>query len=89
MKNMRKCNIQYHVSSPRRLEKNPAEGGIREIKRRWYRVMTKRDVPRRLWDFRLNWVCVIGNITVSSSRYADGRTPIEIMTGKPQISVRI
>ena len=49
--------------------------------------MTKRDVPRRLWDFGLNWVCETGNITVSSSRYADGRTPIEIITGEtPDIS---
>ena len=87
MKNVRKYGIQYHVSSPRRPEQNPAEGGIREIKRRWYRIMTKKDVPRRLWDFGLNWVCETGNITVSSSRYADGRTPIEIITGEtPDIS---
>ena len=34
MKIIRKHNIKYHVSSPRRTEQNPAEGGIRELKRR-------------------------------------------------------
>ena len=87
MKNLRKYNIQYHISSPRRPEQNPAEGGIREIKRRWYRIMTVKDVPRRLWDYGLNWVCETGNITVSGSRYANGRTPIEMITGEtPDIS---
>ena len=41
----------------------------------------KRKVPKRLWDFGLIWICETNNISVSSSRYALGRTPIEIITG--------
>ena len=49
--------------------------------------MMKYDVPRRLYDFALSWVCEIGNITASFSKYANGRTPLEIITGEtPDIS---
>ena len=37
---MRRANIQYHVSAPRRPNENPAEGAIRDIKMRWYRIQS-------------------------------------------------
>ena len=37
-KNMRKYSIKHHVSAPRRPNKNPDEGVIREIKRRFYKI---------------------------------------------------
>ena len=87
MKTLRKLFIKYHVSLPRRPNENPSEGGIRELKKRWYRIMIKKKVPQRLWDFGLVWVCETGNFIVSSSRYADGRSGIEIITGEtPDIS---
>lgn len=56
-------------------------------KKMWYRIMLKKNVHPRLWDFGLVWVCETGNLTVSSSRYAAGRTPIEYVTGDtPDIS---
>ena len=49
--------------------------------------MRKKQVPPRLWDFGIVWICEITNITVLSSRYAAGRTPLEIITGEtPDIS---
>jgi hypothetical protein len=39
---IRRYEIKYHVSAPRRPNENPAEGGIRELKKRWYRIMTKK-----------------------------------------------
>ena len=54
---------------------------------RWYRIMTKNNVPKRLWNFGYIWVYENGNLSVSSSRYANGRTPMEIITGEtPDIS---
>ena len=67
MKTLRKLLIKYHVSSLRQPNENPSEGGIYELKKRWYRIMVKKKVPRRLWDFRLVWVFETGNFTVSSS----------------------
>jgi hypothetical protein len=47
----------------------------------------KKQVPKRLWDYGISWVCETGNITTNSSRYSDNRTPLEIITGEtPDIS---
>ena len=87
MKTIRKHGIKYHLSSPRRPNENPAESSIREIKRRWYRIMVKKSVPKRFWDFGLVWICETNNISVSSSKYANGHTPAELVTGEtPDIS---
>ena len=49
--------------------------------------MNKRKVPERLWDYGIQWVVETANITANCSRYADGRTPLEIITGiTPDIS---
>ena len=87
MKFIREQQIQFHVSGPRRPNENPAESSIREAKRQWYRIMVKRNVPPRLWDYGMVWVCETRSMTVSSTRYANGRTPLEIITGEtPDIS---
>mgnify|MGYP003326537431 FL=1 len=82
MKTIRRAQILYHVSQPYTPRENPAEGSIREIKRRLYRIMHKKNIPWRLWDFILSWICETGNVVVSSSPYANGRTPLEILTGE-------
>lgn len=87
MKGVRFHRIKHKTSGPRRPNENPVESAIREIKRRWYRMMDKKCIPMRLWDYVLVWICETGNLTVSSSKYADGRTPIEMITGEtPDIS---
>lgn len=81
MEVIRRAGIRHHVSGPRRPNQNPTEAAIREVKKRWYRIQHRENVPQRLWDFGITWVCETANVTVSSSRYAHGRTPIEIITG--------
>ena len=50
-------------------------------------MLQRKNVPQRLWDYLLVWICETGNLSVSSSRYANGRTPLEIITGEtPDIS---
>lgn len=84
---IRQHKIDHHVSAPRRPNENPAEGAIREIKKRYYRIQTKYDVPDRLWDYTISYVCETGNITANSSRYSNSRCPLEIITGDtPEIS---
>ena len=84
---LRKMDIPFHISSPRRPNENPAESKIREVKKRWYRIMTKKHVPPRLWDFCFIWICETSNLSVSSFKYAKGRTPLEMITGEtPDIS---
>jgi hypothetical protein len=48
---IRKYEIKYHISGPRRPNENPAEQSIHEVKKRWYRIMLKMKVPARLWDY--------------------------------------
>lgn len=84
---VRKHAIQLHVSTPRRPNENPAEGGIREIKRKFYRYVQKYDIPMRLWDFVLDYTVELMNVTVNGSKYSQGRVPLEIITGiTPDIS---
>ena len=84
---IRRYEIKYHVSGPRRPNENPAEQSIHEVKKRWYRIMLKQKVPARLWDYGFSWVCETENVCANLSKYAEGRTPIEIITGDtPDIS---
>jgi hypothetical protein len=49
--------------------------------------MLKKKVPPRLLDYGFTWVCETDNVCAIMSRYADGRTPLEIITGEtPNIS---
>ena len=87
MKNIRKYEIDWHVSQPRTPKENPAEGSIREVKRRYYQMKEKYDVHDRVWDFLIAYVCERGNVIANGSGYAKGRTPIEGITGNtPDIS---
>lgn len=86
-KAVRDNEIDYHISHPYSPQENPAEGGIREIKRRFYRYMEMYNIPKRLWDYVLDYTLEIMRITVPQSRYAKKRTPIETITGiTPDIS---
>ena len=87
MEAIRRYEIKYHVSGPRRPNENPAEQSIHEIKKRWYRIMLKKKVPPRLWDYGFTWVCETENICANFSKHAHGWTPLEIITGEtPDIS---
>ena len=81
METINRATIDYHISRPYRPEENPAEGGIRELKRRFYRLVVKHGIPERLWDFVLDYVVDTMNITANYSRYSDGRVPLEVITG--------
>ena len=75
------------MSTSRRLKENPSERYIQEVKSKWYKMQAKKNVPDRLWNYGIDYVCETENITVNSSRYYDGRTPLEIITGKtPDLS---
>ena len=81
-KNIRKYAIQPHKTEPYRPNHNFAEGVIREVRKKWFRVMVKKNVPQRLWDYGLMWVCDIQNRTANNSRGLDGRCPLEPITGE-------
>lgn len=82
MANVRKYSIDFRITEPHRPNHNFAEGVIREIRKKWFRIMVRKNVPQRLWDYGLQWVCDIQNCTSNSSRGLDGRCPLERITGE-------
>ena len=87
METIRKYDIDYHISEPYNPRSNPAEGVIREVRKKWFRIMRQENVPRRLWDFGFKWVCEIMCRTSNTVHALGGRTPIEHITGDtPDIS---
>ena len=57
------------------------------MKQRFYRLVIKHGIPMRVWDFVLDYVVDIMNVTVNYSKYSDGRVPLEIITGiTPEIT---
>ena len=67
MKQVRKHDIKYHIAEPDLHNQNPVEGCIREIRRKWYRTMVRRRVPRPLWDYGVVWCSEIMSLTHSSA----------------------
>jgi hypothetical protein len=82
MRNIRQYSIAHKVTEPNRPNHNHAEGVIREVRKKWFRIMMKKKVPARLWDYGFRWVCEIQNRTSNTSRGLNGRCPLEKITGE-------
>ena len=84
---IRKHGMKTKVSEPHRPNQNPAEGVIRELRKKWYRTMFRTNCPRRLWCFGLRYIAQIMQRTASNSGRLEGRTPFETLMGEtPDIS---
>ena len=81
MKNICKYDINYHRPKPDRPNKNPAEGVIRELRRKWFQIMVQKRVPRRLWDYGSCHACKVMQHTASHLGRLNCRTPVEFVTG--------
>ena len=62
---LRKYDIKSKVAEPDRHDQNPAEGVIRDIRKRWYRQIFKTNCPRRIWNYGVPYVCAIMQMTDS------------------------
>ena len=56
MKEFRRQGIDYHSIEPDLHNQNLVEGVIREVRRKLYRSMVKKRVPRQLWGYGVSWV---------------------------------
>ena len=87
MKQIRQHGIDYHVSEADLHNQNPAEGVIGELRRKWYRIMVKKRIPRQLWDYGLRWISEISSLTYTTAGSLGGTIPLEQVTGEtPDIS---
>ena len=81
MKNIRKYDINYHISEPDRPNQNIAEVVIRELRRKSFRMMVQKHVPRKIWDYSYCHACKVMQHTASHSGRLNVRTPVEFVTG--------
>jgi hypothetical protein len=82
MKRVRDYGIDYHLIEPHRPQQNRVETVIREVKKRWFRQMVKRSVPKQIWDYGIIWACEIMSLTSNNTFNLEGRTPMEQITGE-------
>ena len=82
MSQVRKHNIDYHTSEAALHNQNPVEGCIRELRRKWYRIMIRQRVPEPFWDYGLRWVSETSSMTFTSAGSLNGNIPITQVTGE-------
>ena len=83
MSQVRKHGIDYHIAEPDLHNQNPAEGCIREIRRRWYRIMVQKQVPEPFWDYGMRWVSETSSMTYTTAGcLSEGTIPITDVTGE-------
>ncbi len=82
VKQCRKHDITLIRTEPERSNQNPAEGVIREIRKRWFRTMIRKRVPRRLWDYGLRWTTQVMQRTSTEAGGLRGACPLEQVTGE-------
>ena len=85
MKEIRKHFIDYHIAEEDRHNQSPAEGVIREIRKKWYRTMIRRRVPQELWDYGISWCSETSSLTYSNTRgFNFSGIPRESVTGETE-----
>ena len=82
MKQVRRHDIDYHISEADLHNQNPVEGVIREFRRKLYRVIIRKRVPEALWDYGLIWISETMSITHTSAGGLNGCIPITQVTGE-------
>ena len=50
MKTVRRYNTDFQIYETDLNNQNPAEGEIRELRKKWFRTMIRTKCPKQLWD---------------------------------------
>jgi len=80
---VRKNQIRHHAAEAGMHNQSPAEGVVREVRRRWYRVMFAKKVPSVLWDYGVRWVCeTMSRTHLMSHRVDGGGVPLQSIVGE-------
>ena len=80
---VRKHGIYHHPGEANMHNQSPAEGVVREVKKRWYRIMFQKRVPKMFWDYGMRWVGETMSRTHCRSHKADGGgVPLQKIVGE-------
>jgi hypothetical protein len=55
---------------------------VREVRRKWYRAVFAKPIPRKLWDYVFRWSSEVLQMTHVRSHRVDGGVPLEDVTGE-------
>jgi hypothetical protein len=77
-----KHDIITRCSEPNLHNQSPAEGVVREVRRKWFRVMFRKRVPKIFWDYGIVWVCETMSRTYLQNQRVDGGVPLTKVTGE-------
>ena len=87
MKCFRRNHLLLTRTNLERSNQNPAEGVIREVQRQWFQTMTRKRVPRNLWDYGVQWTTEVIQMTSTQSGGLRGICTLQDVTGEtPYIS---
>jgi hypothetical protein len=82
MSHVQKHNIKLKITEANRPNQSPAEGVVREVRRKWYRAVFAKQIPRKLWDYVFRWSSEVLRMTHVRSHRVDGGVPLEDVTGE-------
>ena len=82
MRQVRVHDIDLHIAETGIHTQSPAEGVVREVRRRWYRTMFKKRVPKIFWDYGMRWVCETMQRTYTRGHRINGCVPLQAVTGE-------
>ena len=79
---IKKHDIITRLSAPNLHNQSPAQGVVREVRRKWYRVMFRKRVPQIFWDYGMRWVCDVMSRSFLRTQRIDGGVPLTKVTGE-------
>ena len=82
MRQVRANGIDLKIAETGLHNQSPAEGVVREVRRRWYRTMFKKRVPKIFWDYGMRWVCETMQRTYARGHRINGCVPLQAVTGE-------
>ena len=82
MRQIRVHDIDLKIAETGLHNQSPAEGVVREVRRRWYRTMFRKRVPSIFWDYGMRWVCETMQRTYTRGHRINGCVPLQAVTGE-------
>ena len=82
IKTVRHYNNDYQISDPDLHNQNPAEGIIRELRKKWFRTMIRTKCPKQLWYYGITLCSEVMSLAHSTTGGINGVIPLERVTGE-------
>jgi hypothetical protein len=82
MKTCQPNDVRVTRTEPERPNQNPAEGVIHEVLGRWFCTMIREQVPRKVWDYGIQWTAQVMQRTSTQAGSLRGECPLQEVMGE-------